>query len=205
MLPGWYDRKIWGSENVGKVVYQPLLGCGSVTDDNEIRQLALSIEAKMTGIKASDLYSESKERTLELAIDSLAILYRDMKEKQLNVHDFISQYARREIATLPQIMGYQDADGQVVPGFHTYAFGDYNVGATVGVEGAGKAGPDPLVGLFDQKNGAYAFPTEYRGGGKVSSTDQKTGIPAFFDPRGNSRARVRMYMAELNLSRGLKG
>jgi hypothetical protein len=203
LRPGWYDDA-WFNENIGDQVYQKLLGCGSVVDDQAVWDL----------IKDTEQYkayapSRPPDQVLSVAeaVDGLSMHYALLKEEGRNVHEFIRTYSHRPIATLTQILGSPDFDPdrdlgsnlvgppQGIEGFHTRAFGDYNVDV-VYIEGQE---PLPGAGALDGLvTGAH--PTSSRIGDKGLKN-----IATHLDPRGRARQRVRAYMAELNLSRGLQG
>lgn len=178
MMPGWFQKEVWGSKSIGDKVYTPLLGCKAITND-------MDFDGKpVNGVLT--------------AVDNLTEQYGAIKNNHGDVHGFINRYTKRPIASLPEVIGGYTEDGTYIEGFHKWAFGDYNVDVDFSA-GKGVAGSKAMEGLFDD-----GPPVEYRGGGKVpKGTDPN--IPAYLDPRGSARARVRIYMAELNFSRGLKG
>lgn len=215
LMPGWYDTA-WAPENIGEKVYKWLLGIGAITEDVGLGIAARDALAE-PGNKLSpelgvqlhgslyDLEDDAKLLTVEQAIDALSVHYMRLQEARADIHEFIKTYTRRPVANLIDIMGSEDhfigADGVTVrgtEGFHSRAFGDYNVGAKL-VEGQE---PIPGPGAFDGLLGPGGFPTQRRTEGRATKAGP---IPSAFDPRGPSRQRVRAYAAELQVSRGLKG
>lgn len=159
---------------------------------------------------------ETPASTSEQAIDGLTLLYGLIKQRGLDSNEFIRDYIKRPIATLPQVLGSSgisfengelsaaDVDAGKQEGFHSRAFGDYNTGVKHRLDtregtAAPRAGLNALANLIpeDQKAAFLA-------GGNVADRKAKLGpIPPYLDPRGRARARVLSYAKELELSRGL--
>lgn len=149
----------------------------------------------------------------EETIDGLSLLYSIIKEHGNDVHEFIREYTWRPIANMVDILGSQNLEfddlGKVAnpdtmtEGFHSRAFGDYNTdvqlpekqGSTT-TKGA-KACHALMEGVAD--------PASLKRPGLIGRDDKKTGLRAELDPRGRARGRVRLYVEELQLSRGLLG
>jgi hypothetical protein len=215
LMPGWYS-KTWAPEQVSEKVYGWLLGAGAITDDVSLGIAAReSLEktrlASEVGLELEssllDLSDDAKILTVEQAIDALSIYYMMLQEARADIHDFIQTYTSRPIASLPDIMGSQDFEidgsGATVAGtegFHSRAFGDYNVGAKLKEGQEPEAGANAFRGLL----GPDGFPKQRRIN-MGTSTQNAGAIPPAFDPRGPSRQRVRAYASELRVSRGLKG
>jgi hypothetical protein len=153
-----------------------------------------------------------KKRSIERAIDGLTLMYGLVRKRNLDVNQFVKDYTRRPIATMPQILGSRDLSygeqaGKAVvtsgeEGFHSRAVGDYNVDVAFTKSGEDvdvKAGVKAMFNLTDTKEDLNK-PERTALNRKL-----RDKIPEHLDPRGVSRQRVRVYMAELNVSRGLSG
>jgi len=153
--------------------------------------------------------------SIEEAVDSLAIIYSLLRTRGADIHDFIKQYTKRPIANLEQILGSHNLafadNGEIDPniqddvmeGFHSRAFGDYNTDVKLpDREGAKpEPGKDALKALFPgQSNPASVTRKNIFNRGNPPSS-----ILPELDPRGRARARVRLYLQELTVSRGLLG
>jgi hypothetical protein len=241
LQPGWYSP-VWDRESITKSVYLPLLGCAAVTDDQTIGDASgfagiLAQALSMAGI--TDAVASVREEgrgvvieiqsktiaafdvatnTLEQAIDSLTVLYGILKNRDLDVQQFINDYTRRPIANLTEILGSSnlefDDNGDVkdtstmIEGFHSRAFGDYNTDVkhrnepvdeneTDGAEPV--AGTKALFGLIPADKKA----TFVRG---IADRGRKLPeVPPYLDPRGRARQRVLAYAKELEVSRGILG
>jgi hypothetical protein len=244
--PGWYSP-LWGNERIGKEAYQQLLGVDAITDNisvasdqvDEVIDKAAKAEATATMSKidpdtGDDLFehgelSESDDSgvsmglnvlpgSIEEAVDSISILYGLIKSRGGDVHSFISQYTKRPIANMQEILGSPELrikdDGNidttspgtenVVEGFHSRAFGDYNTDVTYPDSGGKtqtKAGKLALHGLFE----GVASGTEVKRESAIDRGEGKFALRPELDPRGRARSRVRAYIDELNISRGLLG
>ena len=219
LTPGWYSD-IWGNENIGESVYEPLLGVGSITDT-----VAASTAEQQEIIKGvvNELEQEGQEGlsevdnsfialpgSIEEAIDSIILLYSLVQKRELGVHDFIRQYTKRPIANMENVLGSSnfelDSSGNptgqppdMIEGFHSRAFGDYNTDIKfperVGVDV--EVGQQALLGLYP---GEGTSPPSI---GTVADENDTNPVSPEGDPRGAARARVRLYREELRLSRGL--
>jgi len=142
--------------------------------------------------------------SIEETIDGLSIVYGMIKQRGEGVHEFIREYGHRPVASMIDVLGSQNLafgpDGWVLPGppapgeppmiegFHSRAFGDYNVN-----------GKDSLAVLFPgEPNPTSVMRSEVMDRGKAPES-----VNAKLDPRGRARARVQAYLAELRISRGL--
>jgi len=153
--------------------------------------------------------------SIEEAIDSLTIIYGIIKAHGGDIHEFVRQYTHRDIANMENVLGSQnlsfDDSGNIDPkiaedvveGFHSRAFGDYNVGPTLPDRKGSKAaaGKDALKALFPGV--PTGKPVERNS--LLDKKRPKSAIEPYYDPRGRARARVRGYIQELSISRGLLG
>jgi hypothetical protein len=231
--PGWFMKDVWGNENITEKVYYPLLGSRSITDDSMsqeqqdelLKRWKADQQARITptadGKTVVDVESlDSKFKitvapgSVEEAIDSVSLLYSMTKEKGGNIHGFIRDYTKRPIANMVDILGSQslefDSTGKVkdpdtmIEGFHSRAFGDYNTDVQLPDRegGTSKAGKDALFNLME----GVANPATLKRTGMIDTKNTpRTPIRAELDPRGRARGRVRAYMEELKISRGLLG
>jgi len=240
LTPGWYSPEVWGKDHITEKVYEPLLGTSAITDDIALKQseqdqvidreFKEEFAIQLTEVDGDETTTtvRSKESvpgsitkleivpgSIEEAIDSITVLYGLLKNRGADMHEFIKEYTKRDIANIEQILGSQnlefddngnvdpDLPADVVEGFHSRAFGDYNVEVERPTrEGAGyQAGKDALKGLFPGvANGATVARRNVIDRGR-----EKTSIRPELDPRGRARARVRGYLEELMISRGLMG
>jgi hypothetical protein len=158
--------------------------------------------------------------TTETAVDGLTLLYGILKKKNLDVQSFIDDYVKRPIASMVEILGDPDlqfdakgdpvkrADGTLpVEGFHSRAFGPYNIGVKQRVDtGDGstppEAGKDAFFALIpsDKVDEFLNEATTIIDKGKSA---KGKAIPLHLDPRGRAQARVRAYVSELATSRGI--
>lgn len=195
IMPGWYDP-VWKLDKIGEKAYAGLIGCGAITDDVE---MATEFVKDSLYYKDFDFSGPATEK----AVDGLSMMYGVVKEKGLDVHEFIRNYTDRPIANLVDILGSADYDpdtGAGTEGFHSNAFGDYNADVVFNAGSAPTPGKDtskpPQKHLVPE---GAKIPERSRTGRKVPK------IPKYLDPRGRARLRVKAYMAELSLSRGLQG
>ena len=197
IMPGWYDHKVWkGFEGAGdkKIsnltakVYEPLLGTSSIIDDTEQAENLVDRSKKYE-------FRKREEPNIERAADALAIAYGDVVESGRDIHEFVQAYTRRPVASLPQILGSSDG----TEGFHSNAFGDYNVEVSRKEGEKPNAGTKPMEGLRPSGKEAKIRRIDLPG------WKAQPAIPDHLDPRGRARARVKAYAAELALGRGLQG
>jgi len=148
--------------------------------------------------------------SVEETIDGISLLYGMIKERGASTYEFIREFTRRPIANMVDILGSQNLeftdDGKVadpdtmVEGFHSRAFGDYNTDVQLPEkEGSSTtAGAKALHALME----GVKDPGKLKRPGLIGR-EGETGIRADLDPRGRARGRVRAYVEELQLSRGL--
>lgn len=234
LMPSWYSS-VWHKKNISEKVYLPILGTRAIIDDTESYGSGLETLVKKGGYSESGTpqrtdsgitVSESEvtsvggkvevtrldipTESIEAAVDGLAKLYGILREKELDVHEFIMSYIRRPIANMVEVLGSQNltfTDGSVTDtntmteGFHSRAFGDYNSDVKFYDEnnnGRPSAGSNALGDLLipDNEESNYQ-PIIPRG--------TVTKLSPHLDPRGRARARVRRYVNELQANRGLFG
>jgi len=151
--------------------------------------------------------------SVEETIDGISLLYGVIKENGGDVHEFIREFTWRPIANMVDILGSQnlefDDNGKVadpntmIEGFHSRAFGDYNTDVQLPEKegGSTKSGTKACANLME----GVADPASVKRPGLIGRDEPKTGIRPELDPRGRARGRVRAYIEELQLSRGLMG
>jgi len=149
--------------------------------------------------------------SIEETIDGLSLIYGIIKEKGEDVGEFIRNFTTRPIANIVDVLGSQnlefDGKGNVkdpktmIEGFHSRAFGDYNTdvqqperkgSSAVAAEGAGKV---LMPGV--------AEPAKLARPSIVGKTHDEGTFRPELDPRGRARKRVRAYVEELRVSKGL--
>jgi hypothetical protein len=153
--------------------------------------------------------------SIEEAVDAITIMYSMVRLKGIDLHEFIKQYTNRPIANMTEILGSPDLviddtgavdpklGPNVVEGFHSRAFGDYNADVKLpNRQGAGiVAGKDALKGLFrNSPTGASIMRRSLLDRGQ-----KPFALKPYLDPRGRARLRVKTYLQELRISRGLLG
>lgn len=165
--------------------------------------------------------------SVEQAIDALTLSYGTIRRRNLDVSRFINDYNFRPIATMVEIVGsanleFNDA-GEVAPsptgpapieGFHSRSFGDYNTNVRFSeVQGLGEnEGSEPEAGdgalhllLTESERKQMLYPIYDKGKRLKDAAGKDLLIPLYLDPRGRAHQRVRAYVAELKLNRGLAG
>jgi len=233
LMPGWYDAA-WSKQNIGDKVYLPLLGTGSIYDDNvrsrvtSVPEAAVPENVDTRGELVTDggetelvtdlLYATDEgvvayafsvpNPPLEVAIDTLATIYGKLKSEGLDVHQFIYDYIRRPIADMEDILGTQDLEfgptGEPLTGDMREGFHSRAFG-----DYNADRKVDPNTG--QAVAGTKALLGLYKDVQYDHILEQGRRPPnekvvdPFLDPRGAARARVTEYMRELNISRGLRG
>jgi hypothetical protein len=232
--PGWVSAEVWHNKKITEAVYGPLLGVMAITDDNslgqeqqdemlnrwKVDQVARTVtdDTGRGGVATVESSSDSKFRysvvtgSIEETIDGLSLVYGLIKEKGGNLHDFIQDYTRRPVASMIDVLGSQNLDftedghvldpNTMIEGFHSRAFGDYNTDVQLAEKegGATTAGFKALHALMEGADAAKeARP------GLIGKDDKATTLRPELDPRGRARGRVRAYVEELQISRGLLG
>lgn len=151
--------------------------------------------------------------SVEETIDGLSLVYGMMKERSGDIHQFIRDFTRRPIANIVDMLGTQNLefgpDGKVldpdtmIEGFHSRAFGDYNTDVQLPEKEGGttKAGQKACGALME----GISDPASLKRPGVIGRDEPETGIRPELDPRGRARGRVRAYVEELQVSRGLLG
>ena len=149
--------------------------------------------------------------SVEEAIDGLTTVYSMIKNREGDVHEFIDRFTVRPIANLVQVLGSQNLEfndqGRVVDpetmieGFHSRAFGDYNTDVKLPERENSKAIPGSRAG-FGLMDGV-ADPFSLKRPSVMGSDEPTKGIRPELDPRGRARGRVRAYVEELQVSKGL--
>lgn len=232
--PGWFSDDVWKNDKITEAVYKPLLGTMAITDDvslgqdqqDELLKRWETDQTKRTttpegepGTATVETTSDSKYKysvvpgSVEESIDGISLVYGLIKERGGNIHEFIRDFTRRPVANMVDILGTQDLeftdDGKVadsetmIEGFHSRAFGDYNTDVQLPEkEGASTTpGAKALHALME----GVSNPGSLQRPGIIGRDEAKTGIRPELDPRGRARGRVRAYVEELQLSRGLLG
>lgn len=192
--PGWYGD-IWTSGRIGQV-YNTFFGTGAITDPQDVgvqnEQMAQAQDEAAAADAADDprrdaplVASLGTNASIAQAVEFLLLTYSYVRQRGLDVDEFVRAYTWRPIATLVDMFGTRDLtfspDGSQVTsgieGFHSRAFGPYN-------DIFGLVGPDlaDIVGI------------------KRGSTVAQKG-----DTRKVKQQRVQDYVAALLFSRGLLG
>ncbi len=215
-------------------VYRPLLGTFAITDDrvlvSEFAELlqtftrhsgenkSVVVESQSDGSEVVKLGEtiiatfNLQDHSIERSVDTLTVLYGMLKARGAPTADFVADYTRRPIASLLDVLGSSDlsfdasgnsvarADGTVPQvGFHSKAFGDYNTDVNF-TEAGPQPGKDAMKLLLPEDSSGYTK-TIFDKSTKVKSPR----IPPALDPRGRARQRVKVYAAELALTKGLVG
>lgn len=253
--PGWYSPEVWDNDNISDKVYGPLLGTSAITDDttaSDPEQVNALINSALFGfdtgdestvleqvgdstfvvrlngeIVASLHFNTTGAGSVEVAIDSLTLLYGIMKKNGLDVQPFIDAYTKRPIANMIEVLGDSDfqldndgnprlrGDGtQPFEGFHSRAFGPYNVNVQFRAQ-TGENSPPPRAGKDALRGLLPSDPTErkkFEDTGTIirkakdgKKTKKTIPVPEHLDPRGKAQSRVRIYVDELKYSRGILG
>jgi len=217
MIPGWY-ADVWKKENIGEEVYMPLLGCRAITDnvmlDHQATKevdLLFSDKTRVTRTIDVGANDEVPSGSIEEAINGIVTVYRQLKEENEDIHSFIDNFTYRPIASMFDIFGSADltfdsSSGEVksgLEGFHSRAFGDYNTEVSLPRKSGDGVmpGEGALYLLFEGASKDECLSTKL-----PSIVDRSEGakiIRPELDPRGRARARVRAYLSELAVSRGL--
>lgn len=237
MTPGWMDG-IWKNDKISENVYQPLIGCDAITDGVVFKGPDLmnvfdsgagndADSPRLNALPGSEGGTyEIAEGSIEEAIDSLVALYSVMQAKGMDMGKFIQSYTDRPIANMEDIFGspglfynnkgMPEAFGvtEVVEGYFSRAYGNYNGGSQISSSESGKAvaGTNALNGFFPgvsegdlAKVSARPTIRDENSKKKKKKNGVSTHINAAYDPRGRAWQRVRLYRAELDISRGLVG
>jgi hypothetical protein len=174
--------------------------------------------------------------TTETAIDGITALYSILKKKDLNTQSFIDDYVKRPVASLIEVLGDSDLRfddlGEIVlrldgtepfEGFHSRAFGPYNVDVRHRVDTSeppkkdfvgppepvakSEAGQRAFLGLVPpDEGGVDAALKKFSKASTIVKSGKKkknTPIEAALDPRGRAQSRVRSYADELSVTRGI--
>lgn len=243
--PGWYSD-VWSNERIGSEAYMQLIGVDAITDnvsvsadkvdeliDRAFKEESTKLASKIDENSNKEVYSYEETDSMdesgtiqtlnvlpgsiEEAVDSIAILYGLIKSRDGDIQGFISNYTKRPIANMTDILGTPNLilkdDGEydtesegtedTLEGFHSRAFGDYNTNVRFpsGEETEVKPGDRALHGLFEGIASGSSVERESildRGEGKFA-------VNPAMDPRGRAYARVTAYVQELRVSRGLLG
>lgn len=151
--------------------------------------------------------------SVEESVDGLSLVYGMIKEKRGNLHEFIREFTRRPIANIIDVLGSQNLefadDGSVadsatmIEGFHSRAFGDYNTDVQLPdrEDSSVAAGQKALGALMPGESD----PSSVERPAIIGRDEKASAIRPEFDPRGRARGRVRAYVEELRVSRGLLG
>ena len=168
LKPGWYSP-VWEPENISEQVYQPLLGCESITStpalqDVEDAEAVLRRYMRDNSASPDDLVIERVEgadgavlgvakvrgkhvatfvldggASVEHAVDALTMLYSTLRQGGSNIDEFVRNYTTRDIATMPEILGS----------------GNLRYDENGNVEVAQDGEPDPVEGFFSRSVGDY--------------------------------------------------
>ena len=223
------DDQIGDPEQFSSLIKQSLDFGGLPATDVEIEaddsgNLVLKVDGRAAATLGFNLETGT---TTESAIDGLTALYGLLKKRNLDVQSFIDDFTKRPIASLVEVLGDSDlryaltndpsgtTRGEIVPradgtipfeGFHSPAFGPYNVNVKHRVDTGEdstkpEADDDALTALLgdDQLEEFLKAGTVINRGRSKKSVP----IPKHLDPRGRAQARVRAYVDELKVTRGI--
>jgi hypothetical protein len=131
--PVWFSNS-YRNKNIGKKIYGPLFGCGSVTDeiavggvtgsdeedlhyvsqeDDSILDIGIGLSAKELVKRITKMENEKNRVSVEKAITYISYIYGLVKAQGLDVEEFITEYTKRPIATLEEMLGDPDLDFDV--------------------------------------------------------------------------------------------
>ena len=148
--PGWYGD-IWHPAMIGRA-YQQFFQTGAITDQQQVEVRGASIgvpheEAEQVLQQASaaldaddplaagpGLLALDQQSSIEAAVAFIAETYSFVKQRGLDIDNYITGYTWRPIATMIDMFGTNDLtldeNGhqaiQGIEGFHSRAFGGYN-------------------------------------------------------------------------------
>jgi hypothetical protein len=204
--PDWFSPA-YQNNQIGKKIYDPFFGTGSISDDITVDNGSTSVE---TGTVTSQ-DGESKDELLarldtldgqktgasiEKAVNLISYLYGVAKEQGQDVDNFITQYTHRPIAGLADMLGDNvtyTVDGTTATpeaeiedqpfkvGFHTHA---------VHTETASRGN---LVGLLDDPTLKLK---------RVNDGGQAGQIPESYDVRNEKWERVLAYFEAIRSGPG---
>ena len=213
LFPPWFSD-VYYNDKIGKKVYEPLFGTGSVVDDQvfqlseadrlgSLRSNHVYVDVDVTVPSTDGTAAAEKSEAVKIkveqsvsiaqAVDALATVYGHLKSSQgdhLDLTKFIQNYTFRPVARMDEVLGRHvefDKDGALTKGeegFHSRAVAELT----------------GLKGLINDPNKRMP---------KVSMGTPIQLNPDM-DPRQARRAKVLAYRRELlgrggDLGRGLEG
>jgi hypothetical protein len=221
--PSWFSEVYTNSRTqkdgsrggIGPEVYEKLFGIGSIVDYQDagavgsdvlvselphdyMEQAGSTGDSTLSGASptAADVLETLKgshitaEETVSIAkaADYLAVVYGTLAREGNDIQKFVRGYTWRPIATMEEILGSPDLEfdeagnvTQGTEGFHSRAFGPYEECAIL-------LGDDEKEEEFTRLEGS-----------------EKKSVDLTADPRRERWLRVRAYIEELRLGRGLRG
>jgi hypothetical protein len=212
--PPWFSP-LYSNWFIGKEIYEPFFGCGSVVDQalfvsgqgsatfgtGRAQQQAVLDQLKAAGNdrkKVLQILEDAKAKKItdvpdiESSVDVLAYLYGEVRRLNLDVHRFVHDYTRRPIATMEDILGSEDLEYRVDGDKLVLVKGTPGFHSTAIADVGGN-----LRGLID--NPDLALSRLKNGAGKKSPLSRN------LDPRPGRRAKVAEYLQEINAASGSLG
>jgi hypothetical protein len=221
--PKWFSES-YSNANIGKKIYQPFFGVPSIIDEAGFDGLGTATASSEPPASSSEGETRQAEEDLDTLVADLAqkedalaklsiersvnfisYIYGLVKAKDLDVDDFIRQYANRPIATLPQILGDPDLDLDVA------ADGTATAKQVTGADGSIRT---PRIGfhslavhpkVVDQGNLAGLLVEPDLQVQRINNTGKSEPIPPEYDIRKAKKDRVRQYIAALGLGPAFRG
>lgn len=203
--PTWFSPA-YRNENISEKIYEPFFGVGSIIEnvtfagvDTGVADADPAEDEDVLLTRLSNLDSEQSGATIERAVNLIGYLYGIVKNQGLDVDEFITQYIRRPIAGLTDILGSNvnfeidgtaatpQADDPEEPfkvGFHTLS-----VHPDTASEGH-------LVGLVDDPDLQLH---------RINQTGDARRILEGYDVRNEKWERVMAYLEALSKGPGFRG
>lgn len=214
LRPPWFSP-LYSNWFIGKEIYEPFFGCGSVVDQalfttttgtatfgtGRSQQQEILDKLKAAGNdrrQVLQILEDAKAKKItdvpdiEASVDVLAYIYGEVRRLGLDVHRFVNDYTHRPIATMEDILGSEDLQYTVNGDKLTLVSGTPGFHSTAIADVGGN-----LRGLID--NPDLGLSRLKNGGGK------KAPLSRTLDPRPGRRAKVLEYLQEINASSGSLG
>lgn len=218
MRPAWMSSS-FQNEKITDNVYMPFFGCGSVVDQLTVEGATsdgslLGMEGASPGVlevsnkdsaqsitsSINKAASVRAKNSVDRAVTWLSYLYGAVRSSSTiakDVEKFVSDYTRRPIATIDQILGSRDLELQISGskvsaasgsiGFHTMAVNPAVVDASA---------TSRLVGLIEDPT--VPLP-------RLDLSGDSQPIDPRYDVRYEKKKSVREYKEALQLGRGFRG
>ena len=154
LRPPWMSES-YANDRVGKEVYEPLIGCGSIIDKVQ----GTNVPGELTG------------HSTESALDAILKEYSAVSNGGYAAPAWVRGVTGRQTASLAQVLGSKASASDDIPGFHFYTSGDY--GDLENLDLADKTGlldpwtsepiPTPVSKALDPRKSARARVRVYAG------------------------------------------